>query len=58
MQDVYSIREVSQRLSIAEQTVRKLVRENEIPNIRISPRRIIIPAKAFEEWLNDRANHA
>ena len=55
MQDAYTIREVAQRLNIAEATVRRLVHEGDLPSIRISPRRIIIPVNVFEVWLNDRA---
>ena len=55
MRDAYTIREVAQRLNVAEATVRRLVREGDLPSIRISPRRIIIPVNAFEVWLNDRA---
>ena len=55
MQDAYTIREVAQRLNIAEATVRRLVHEGDLPSIRISPRRIIIPVNVFEAWLNDRA---
>lgn len=55
MQDAYTIREVAQRLNIAEATVRRLVNEGDLPSIRISPRRIIIPVNVFEAWLNDRA---
>lgn len=58
MKDVYTIREAAQRLGIAEATVRRLVREGDIPSIRISPRRIIIPVKAFEEWLAEHLHTA
>ena len=51
MKDTYTVKEAAQRLGIAEQTVRRLVREGDIPSIRISPRRIIIPVTAFEAWL-------
>ena len=54
-QDAYTIAEVSQRLGIAVQTVRKLVKAGDIPSIHISERRIIIPVSAFEQWLIDRA---
>jgi excisionase family DNA binding protein len=56
MKDAYTIREVAQRLDVAEATVRRLVREGDLPSIRISPRRIIIPVSALEAWLHDRAN--
>lgn len=53
--DAYNVKVVAKRLNVAEATVRRLIREGDIPSIRISPRRIIIPATAFEEWLNARA---
>lgn len=55
MRDTYTIREAAQRLNIAEATVRKLIRDGDLPSIRISPRRIIIPVSTFEKWLCDRA---
>lgn len=55
MEYVFTIREVSQKLGVAEQTVRRLVRDGTIPSIRISERRIIIPADAFMTWLNRSA---
>lgn len=54
MKDAFSIREVAQRLGVAEHTVRRLVRDGIIPSIRISQRRIIIPAAAFEAWLSSK----
>lgn len=53
---VYTIREVAQMMGIAEGTVRKMVRENQIPSFRPSPRRIIIPAVTFEKWLEERVH--
>ena len=58
MKDTYTVKEAAQRLGIAEQTVRRLVREGDIPSIRISPRRIIIPVTAFEAWLAERLHTA
>lgn len=55
MKDVYTVREVSERMSIAEQTVRKLVRSGEIPSFRPSHRRVVIPIVSFEQWLKEKA---
>ena len=51
MSAVYTIRQVSQILGIAEATVRRLVREGDIPSFRPSPRRILVPVASFEKWL-------
>lgn len=55
MKDAITIREVAQRLGIAEQTVRRLIHSGDLPHVRISERRIIIPISVFEKWLNERA---
>lgn len=54
MKDAYTVREVAQRLGVAEATVRRLVRDGDMPSIRISPRRIIIPVSTFDIWMNER----
>lgn len=56
MKTTSTIKEVSKRLGVAEATVRKLVHEGEIPSIRISPRRIIIPNEMLNRWMQERAN--
>ena len=56
MKDAYTVKETAQRLGIAEQTVRRLVKNGELPSIRISPRRIIIPVAALEDWLAERSH--
>ncbi len=48
---VYTVDEVVKLLGVNRQSVYKLVKEKSIPSFRPSPRRIIIPKKAFEEWL-------
>ncbi len=47
--------EVAQALGIALATVDKLIREGELPSFRPSPRRVVIPAQAFTDWLARRA---
>ncbi|NLO85353.1 MAG: helix-turn-helix domain-containing protein [Clostridiales bacterium] len=56
MKNTSTIKEVSKLLGVAEATVRKLVNEGEIPSIRISPRRIIIPNEMLNRWMEARAN--
>ncbi len=58
MKDAYTVKETAQRLGIAEQTVRKLVKDGDLPSIRVSPRRIIIPVTALEGWLAERSHSA
>ena len=53
--DVITLKEASQRLGVCIHTIRKLVEEGEIISIRISPRRIVIPLKPFENWINERS---
>jgi excisionase family DNA binding protein len=51
-------REAAQAMGVAVATIDRLIRQNEITALRISPRRIVIPIKAFESWLeNHAANH-
>ena len=54
MRDVYTMKEIKQRLGVAMNTVRNLVASGKLPSIRISSRRILIPVKAFEAWLEKR----
>ena len=56
MKVALSMKEVAQALGVAEHTVRRLVRDGELPAIRISERRIIIPAEALNNWLSAKAD--
>jgi excisionase family DNA binding protein len=49
----YSITETAKKLGCGKDTVYAMVRQNQIPNKRIGPRRWIIPRTALEEWLMD-----
>lgn len=55
MRDVLTMAEVADRLGVALNTVRNLVSTGNLPSIRVSPRRIVIPVKSFELWLEERA---
>ena len=48
----YNVTRVAEMLGVSVDTVYELVRGNRIPHKRLG-RRIIIPASAFDEWLND-----
>lgn len=56
MKVALSMKEVARVLGVAEHTVRRLVRDGELPAIRISERRIIIPAEALNNWLSSKAD--
>ncbi|WP_432664200.1 helix-turn-helix domain-containing protein [Wukongibacter baidiensis] len=49
---VYTVREVAKVLEIGMNSAYDLIHENVIPHIRLG-RKIRIPKKAFDEWLNE-----
>lgn len=51
---VYSVPEVAKLLGLNRVTVYKLAKQDGFPAVRIG-RRIIIPKKALEEWLEREA---
>ena len=55
MKSTSTMKEVAKQLGVAEATVRRLVRTGEIPSIRISPRRIIIPDDLLSRWIEEKA---
>ncbi len=48
---VYSVKEAAERLGVSYCHMGNMVRAGEVPCRRLG-RRIIIPVKPFEEWLN------
>jgi len=44
--------EVAKELGISKNLVYKMISDNEIPWIRAGGKRLLIPRKALEEWLN------
>jgi excisionase family DNA binding protein len=46
----YNVQEIAQLLGIGKRTAYSWVNQGEIPSIRVG-RRILIPKKQFEEWL-------
>ncbi len=46
-----TIPQAAEKLGVSVGTFRKLMFEGDMPYIRVSPRRIIIPASSFDEWL-------
>ena len=51
----YSVAEVSKLLGIAKCRVYPLIHSGDLPSIRITPNRIIIPATALDRWLEEKA---
>ena len=55
----FTRREAAQVLGVALSTIDRLIRQNEIIALRISPRRIVIPKKALESWVDSHfTNHS
>ena len=48
----YSVQEVAEILGVSSDKVYELIRGNVIPHKRLG-RRIIVPAKPFDAWLNN-----
>lgn len=51
---VYNRKETAVYLGMAENTLLKLLNNGTIPHIRAG-RRILVPIKALDEWLNNTA---
>lgn len=49
---LYTRKELKDVLGCSMSTVDSLIRSGRLRSIRISPRRIIVPASALEEYLN------
>lgn len=45
-----SVREAARALGLGRETVYEMVRQNQIPNVKVG-RRVIIPRPALEAWL-------
>ena len=50
-----SVEEMAEMLGISRSVAYQLVRERDFPVIRVSERRLIIPIKSLEKWLEERA---
>lgn len=54
--DVLTVREVAPRLGITADGLRKMIREGRFPPAqRLGGRRIVIPRRRFEAWLDGQA---
>ncbi len=47
----YSAKEVASLLGISQAKIYDLIRNNEIPNIKLG-NRYVVPIRAFNEWFN------
>ena len=50
MSDYLRVKEVAELLSISEQTVRKLIKSNELRSIKVGTRNVRVERKAVEEF--------
>lgn len=55
---VGTIAQAAERLEISEAVVEELIRAGQLPHVRISPRRIVIPWRALELWLEEQARQS
>lgn len=55
---VYSVKDVANILGISLPGAYELARRADFPAIRVSPRRIVVPAASFEAWLQKEATHS
>lgn len=53
----YSITECAKLLSLSKSTCYALAEQGRLPTIRITEKRLIVPAKALEEWLSNGGRH-
>lgn len=51
----YSVAEAAQELGVSTSLVYKLVRQKELPSVRLGDRRLVVPHTALEAWLLERA---
>lgn len=55
MSHVLSIAELAERLGVSRPIAYQLAHRADFPAIRVSPRRIIVPAAALDRWLEEQA---
>ena len=55
---VYSVDEVAEILGVCRPTAYQLAKRDDFPSVRLSQRRIVIPADALREWLNRASREA
>lgn len=50
-----SVEEMASMLGISRSVAYQLIKEKDFPSIRVGERRVIIPIKSLERWLEERA---
>ena len=50
-----TVEEMAEMIGISRSVAYQLVKERDFPVIRVSERRLIIPKKSLEKWLDERA---
>lgn len=50
-----SVEEMASMLGISRSVAYQLIKEKGFPSIRVGERRVIIPVKSLERWLEERA---
>ncbi len=53
--DYYSVEQTAKELGVSAQSVYQLCKTKDFPAVRISPRRIVIPATELAEWMRENA---
>ena len=53
-----SVEEMAEMLGISRSVAYQLIKEDGFPVIRVSERRLIIPVKSLEKWLEEKAERA
>lgn len=51
--NVFNVKEVAEYLSVSESTIRKLIREKEIPYFRIFSK-ILFDKEIIDNWINNK----
>jgi len=47
--------EAARKIGASPDYVRDLIKKNEIPHVRLGPRKVVIPWRALDDWLDERA---
>ena len=50
-----SVEEMAEMLGISRSVAYQIIKEKDFPVVRVSERRLIIPVKSLEKWLEARA---
>lgn len=48
---VFSVAETAAYLKADEAFVRRLIRDQAIPFVRLGPRKVVVPRRALDDWL-------